>query len=68
MCICKSIIFCTKIIKIHCNHCSFFFCCINKFNKTRLEKQVLDFLEQQHRRRESGFERKMAFKKQVLES
>ncbi|OIO07991.1 MAG: glutathione synthetase [Elusimicrobia bacterium CG1_02_63_36] len=41
---------------------------INKFNKTRLEKQVLDFLEQQHRRRESGFERKMAFKKQVLES
>lgn len=38
---------------------------INRLNRTRLERQILDSIESKYRKKESAFLRKMAFKKEV---
>ena len=41
---------------------------INRLNKTRLERPIMDFFEETHRRRESAFLRKMAYKREVSDA
>lgn len=41
---------------------------INRLNKTRLEKVILDALERQFRKNEGAFLRKLAYKKEVEDS